>query len=638
MIKFKRLFAAMLIAATAACLAFGLAGCHKKSTHTHQLNETAATAATCTKEGNTAYWYCDGCEKYFADSEAKTETTLAATVLAATGHTSASANNAVAATCTTDGKESDTICSVCHVTLTTGATIKATGHKNLTATAAKEATCTEEGNSAYWYCSDCEKYFADSEAKTETTLDKTVIKANGHTTTKTEAKAPTCTEVGNIEYRYCSSCQKYFSDEACTEEVLQENTLIAAKGHKLTENTDSKYLKSAATCTQAAVYYKSCEDCGTASATETFAYGDKSNHTYVNGNCSGCGAAAPYTRVDADGNVSTTGSYILFGSYPQSKVTDSSLCNTLPTVANSTGTLPTASNANGWTDYGYYISGSVTSYMWYIDATYNGEKYRGVYFTSYRPYYTSYSSSTGNTNQDDNGYSTSTVYWFKYEPIKWRILTESNGTAMLLAEMIIDSQEYYNKASSGTTRSRTAVANYNDAYYAGNGTTVSGSVYDNNYQYSNVRKWLNETFYATAFSDLQKALIATTTVNNSAATTTDANGNITQATSYACSNTNDKVFLLSEKEVTTTSYGFASYSTNDTARQKKTTAYAQCQGAYTYSTTGYTYTGCGWWWLRSPYSDYSYLARRVDCGGYASVSSSVYSASEGVVSALNIRL
>jgi len=418
--------------------------------------------------------------------------------------------------------------------------------------------------------------------------------------------------------------------------ALQNPTKIASYGSDYSTLGNGNFSVAASAYTFDGWYL---EDTFTTKVTEiTYAMGNVSVYAKWLDETTTASAEAAYVRVDADGNVSTTGSYILFGSYPQSKVTDSSLCNTLPTVANSTGTLPTASNANGWTDYGYYISGSVTSYMWYIDATYNGEKYRGVYFTSYRPYYTSYSSSTGNTNQDDNGYSTSTVYWFKYEPIKWRILTESNGTAMLLAEMIIDSQEYYNKASSETTRSRTAVANYNDAYYAGNGTTVSGSVYDNNYQYSNVRKWLNETFYATAFSDLQKALIATTTVNNSAATTTDANGNITQATSYACSNTNDKVFLLSEKEVTTTSYGFASYSTNDTARQKKTTAYAQCQGAYTYSTTGYTYTGCGWWWLRSPYSDDSYRARNVSSSGYASSRYTVDRTFVGVVPALNIRL
>ena len=39
----------------------------------HVLNAHAAADATCTKEGNTAYWQCSKCDKFFADSEGKTE-------------------------------------------------------------------------------------------------------------------------------------------------------------------------------------------------------------------------------------------------------------------------------------------------------------------------------------------------------------------------------------------------------------------------------------------------------------------------------------------------------------------------------------------------------------------------------------
>ena len=39
-------------------------------------------AATAAEEGNIAYWYCDGCKKYFSDASAKTEITKAATVTA----------------------------------------------------------------------------------------------------------------------------------------------------------------------------------------------------------------------------------------------------------------------------------------------------------------------------------------------------------------------------------------------------------------------------------------------------------------------------------------------------------------------------------------------------------------------------
>ena len=301
---------------------------------------------------------------------------------------------------------------------------------------------------------------------------------------------------------------------------------------------------------------------------------------------------------------------LTFGEYPQTEVTnendsDKSLRNSLGMVA---GSNPTSSNAGKWTDYGYYISGSVQSYMWYIDVEYQGGRYRGVYFTSYRPYWTTNSSSASNSFQDDNGYKTNTVYWFKYEPIEWRILEEKEGTALLMANIILDSQQYYHTGSR-TTR------------------TINGkTVYENNYKESDIRAWLTETFYETAFDEYAKAIIETTTVDNSASSTA-SNSN-----SYACENTQDKVFLLSWKEVLNTSYGFsASFLTYDTARQLKCTDYAKSQGVYV---TSY---GTGWW-LRSPNNQYSNHASYVDDDGQASVGHEVYIASGGVVPALRIRL
>ena len=46
------------------------------------------------------------------------------------------------------------------------------------------------------------------------------------------------------------------------------------------ENTDAKYLKTAATCTAKAVYYKSCAVCG-AAGTETFEHGEPVPHTFT---------------------------------------------------------------------------------------------------------------------------------------------------------------------------------------------------------------------------------------------------------------------------------------------------------------------------------------------------------------------
>ncbi len=59
---------------------------------------------------------------------------------------------------------------------------------------------------------------------------------DGHQLTqKTEAKDPTCTEPGNIEYWTCERCGKHFSDENATEEITEEETIIEATGHSYGE-------------------------------------------------------------------------------------------------------------------------------------------------------------------------------------------------------------------------------------------------------------------------------------------------------------------------------------------------------------------------------------------------------------------
>ncbi len=232
----------------------------------HTKVATAAKAATCTEAGNTAYWYCSVCEKYFSDEACTAEITLASTAIAAKGHTKI-ATAAKAATCTEAGNTAYWYCSVCEkyfsdeactaeITLASTA-IAAKGHTKV-ATAAKTATCTEAGNTAYWYCSVCEKYFSDEACTAEITLASTAIAAKGHTKVATAAKTATCTEAGNTAYWYCSACEKYFSDEACTVEITLASTAIAAKGH-----TKIATAAKAATCTEAGnTAYWYCSVCG----------------------------------------------------------------------------------------------------------------------------------------------------------------------------------------------------------------------------------------------------------------------------------------------------------------------------------------------------------------------------------------
>ena len=266
----------------------------------------------------------------------------------------------------------------------------------------------------------------------------------------------------------------------------------------------------------------------------------------------------------------SNGNSFYFGSYPQSLVEDSSINSSL----NALVTKPTATSFNGWTSFEYYINGSKSNYMWYIDVDYNNDTYRGVYFTSYRPYNTT---SNGTGYQDDNGYYTNTIYWFRYDPIKWLILSEEKGKKLIIADLILDSQDYNPSDSS--------------SQYSHNG----GTGYTNNYELSNIRKWLNDNFYNTAFNDSQKEMILTTSVDNSVSSTGYSSND------YACNDTNDKIFLLSYEEV-------MSLFTSPEKRKAQGSDYAKCQGLYVYNSYSY-------WWLRSPYNYYSINARDVGYGG-----------------------
>jgi len=53
----------------------------------HNMQATAAKEATCTEDGNVAYWYCSKCEKYFSNEAGTVEVKLADIVIDATGHT-----------------------------------------------------------------------------------------------------------------------------------------------------------------------------------------------------------------------------------------------------------------------------------------------------------------------------------------------------------------------------------------------------------------------------------------------------------------------------------------------------------------------------------------------------------------------
>ena len=136
--------------------------------------------------------------------------------------------------------------------------------------------------------------------------------------------------------------------------------------------------------------------------------------------------------------------------------------------------------------------------------------------------------------------------YFKYEPIKWRVLRYENSEAFLLSEAILDSQPYHSENE------------------------------EIDWEKSSIRAWLNNEFINKAFSNEENKAINTVELINKDNSKYGTQGG---------KNTSDKLFLLSLSEVDETEeskeYGFW---------DKKT---RKCKND-NFSEETY------FWWLRSP--------------------------------------
>lgn len=233
--KSNKIFALIMTGVTAVSVA-AFAACKPggEEKHLHTLTVKEAKEATCAEEGNDKYWYCSGCGKYFSDAAAENETTLAAVTHARTAHRDLTKTFADDATCTADGNSDYWYCLFCKkyfsdesgATETTLEAVTIKASHTLTHYDGAAATCATAGNIEYWSCSACGKYFTDENAENETTEEALSTVAQ-HTLTHHDA-VPSWKQAGNIEYWSCEICEQYFSDADKENRINQEDTVIAA--------------------------------------------------------------------------------------------------------------------------------------------------------------------------------------------------------------------------------------------------------------------------------------------------------------------------------------------------------------------------------------------------------------------------
>ena len=254
--------------------------------HTHVAFLVEAKEATCTEEGNNAYYLCT-CGLAFKDEAMTIPTYAYSEVIAKKDHVynkTEVSREALkeAATCQS--------AAVYYYSCTCGAIDNGEnantfvfGEKaahNTVYVPAVDATCETAGNIAYYTCGSCGIAFKDAEATQQFSVTETVVvPAEGHVTTAHERVEPTCTEAGVAAYWSCNVCGKMFSDAGCTNVITTANRAIPKLGHEYSEQLPlAQYKATDATCSAVATYYCSCVRCGEA-GTATFGYGEKAPHT-----------------------------------------------------------------------------------------------------------------------------------------------------------------------------------------------------------------------------------------------------------------------------------------------------------------------------------------------------------------------
>lgn len=314
------------------------------------------------------------------------------------------------------------------------------------------------------------------------------------------------------------------------------------------------------------------------------------------------------TPVDSEtgADATSTSKYIYFGVFPKTVLPETSSV----TVDETDSVIMGANTYYKGNDGNYYAK--VTAKIWKWDELYPDFKYT-----------------------DGSIKTTGAVRYFKVEPIKWKVLTpdyDGKNNALILAEDILTANvPYYDRYENRIIDGKTVVgSNYQHSQIR---AYLNGLTYQSNKSYGECKevvKWNGNGFLQTAFTTTAQAKIATTMVDNSA---DSANGTDVKRVSErdCCDSTEDKIFLLSRKEVTTTAYGFA----EDSNRICLPTDYALANYCCDYRDIGDNDSG-GKWWLRSPDISGGWV-QDVQPSGYVRYND-VYVESIGIRPALSISL
>ncbi len=162
----------------------------------HNMTPIAAAEASCTETGNSAYYYCEDCGKYFTDAYGENETTAEAVTIAPLGHSYEA--SVTAPTCTEQGYTTYT-CTRCGDTYTDDFT-NPVAHTEAAAVRENEvaATCTADGSyDEVVYCSVC-----------NTELSRTPISTSalGHDFGGWAVTTGATLNADGVETKSCSRC------------------------------------------------------------------------------------------------------------------------------------------------------------------------------------------------------------------------------------------------------------------------------------------------------------------------------------------------------------------------------------------------------------------------------------------------